>query len=112
MATIGQAATVPSGRVTNSDVRYGVTRPVTAIRSVCAGKPMAGAYCTRRGYCALRITFTGAGVQVAVGVEVRVGVWLGVLVGVRVAVEVDVAVAVGVRVAVAVAVADDVEVGV
>ena len=100
MATIGQAATVPSGRVTNSDVRYGVTRPVTAIRSVCAGKPIAGAYCTRRGYCALRITCTGAGVQVAVGVEVRVGVRVGVLVGVRVGVEVYVGVGVAVLVGV------------
>ena len=56
--------------------------------NVCAGKPIDGAYRTKRGYCALNCTETGAGVQVGVGV--RVGVEVGV--GVRVGVEVDVAV--------------------
>ena len=80
---------------------YGGSNPEIVVCSVCAGKPIDGAYNTKRGYCALNCTKIGAGVQVGVGV--RVGVEIGV--GVRVDVEVDVAVDVGVGVRVGVAVA-------
>ena len=81
---------------------YGGSNPDTVVCNVCAGKPIEGAYNTKRGYCALNCTEIGAGVHVSVGVLVGVEVGVGVRVGVEVGVAVEVGV--GVRVGVAVAV--------
>jgi hypothetical protein len=69
---------------------YGGVNPDTVVCNVCAGKSIAGAYNTKRGYCALNSTEIGAGVQVGVGVRVEVEVGVGVRVGVEVNVAVDV----------------------
>ncbi len=65
---------------------YGGNNPDIVVCIACAGKPIDGAYNTKRGYCALNCTEIGAGVHVGVGVRVGDAVGVGVRVGVAVAV--------------------------